>query len=105
MLNVRSPPIADILGRCDHLAMIRWVALFAVPLAVVVGYITFLADRSASMDFAALGIALAAGLIVIWSAPWDRHSKIIGSLGYVPLMGAALIVAAFATECSTGSCL
>jgi positive regulator of sigma E activity len=83
----------------------KLVIVFLAPMAAVAAYVALAPYRSGTMDWVILGAILIGGVAAVWLTPWHRHAKIALSLGYVPIMGAVLVVTAFATECSIGSCL
>lgn len=57
-------------------------------------------------DHLALGLAILAGLIALWSLPMRASHRVIASLGYVPAMGTLLVIAALSFVCGTfGDCL
>ncbi len=72
---------------------------------VVAAFVGFAPHRTEAMVWIVSGAILVGGIAYVWSTSWHRHAKIALSLGHVPIMGAMLVVAAFVTECSTGSCL
>jgi hypothetical protein len=83
-----------------------WLMLvYLAPLLAMSGYIAFAPRGSEAMYWITLGFLLAAGIVAVWATPWQRRAKVAVSLGYVPLMGIALVVASFVVQCSTRSCL
>ena len=85
--------------------LLRWLIIIAAPLLCMGGYWLVVGDRSGTLDWVMLVVALAVGLAGIWSARWRIAPKAALTLAYVPLMGAALAASLLALECSTGNCL
>ena len=84
---------------------LHWLLIVAAPLLLMAGYWLLVHDRSGSMDWMVLALAIAVGLMGIWLAPWRRAAQTAVTVAYVPLMGLALAVCLVAFECSTGNCL
>ena len=86
--------------------MWRWLTLiFLLPVVAIAAYVAFTPHRTDMTILLVVAAVLVGGIAAVWATPWQQRAKIALSLGYVPIMGGALLMTAFATDCSAHGCL